>query len=214
MMVMLAKLKSRNFLICIVIAVVVFALVLVLSIVRGSGQLESNQKRQVVSFYSSFIEEATSLDKDKINTAYSDLKAEGFEGQSTNAVRDKIFARFSEVDPDLFSKFAVEYATYDDVGTAYSNVLLMSLATGGKGIEPVLPTDAVTIKQDDELNRTVYEIDRSKITAPVPLLAQSLVTKVDLDDIPPIKIIKSGSDWKIIPDSSFLNEIGIPNEGK
>jgi hypothetical protein len=214
MMVMLAKLKSRNFLICVIIAVVVFALVLVLTIVRGSGELESIKKRQVVSFYSSFIEEATSLDKDKINTAYADLKAEGFEGQSTNAVRDKIFARFSEVDPDLFAKFAVEYATYDDVGTAYTNVLLMSLATGGTGIEPVLPTDAVTIKQDDELNRTVYEIDRSKITAPVPLLAQSLVTKVDLDDIPPIKIIKSGSDWKIIPDSSFLNEIGIPNEGK
>jgi len=211
---MFSKLKSRTALIIAIIIVAVLGLGVAFVAYRSSGEFELNQKRQVMAFYSSFIEEATSLDEEKINTAYADLKAEGFEGQSTNDVRDKIFARFAEVNPDLFSKFAVEYATYDDVGTAYSNVLLMSLATDSKPVTPVLPADAVTVTQDEELGGTVYEIDRSKITAPVPLVAQSLVTKVDLANIPPVKIIKVGSDWKIIPDSSFLNEIGIPNEGK
>ena len=190
------------------------SLTLLVSVSACSTSAQDNAtKTKVADFYSEYVKEATTIDNATINAAYDELSAQNFEGQATNTARDAIFARFYEIDPDLFDKLAVEYATYDEVGTTFTSILLMSLATQSTAVIAEMPTDAVTITQDEDLGLTVYEIDRSKITAPLPLFAQSKVTKLDKADLTkPVRIIKDGSTWKIIPDDASLNEIGIPNE--
>jgi len=178
----------------------------------GCSGLSQQKQESVASFYSEYVKEATSLDNEQISAAYADLKKQNLSGQSTDAVRDVIFKRFAEVDPELFDKIAVEYGSYDNVGTTYSSILLMSLATKGQPITAELPLDAITETEDEELGGTVYEIDRSKITAPLPILAESSVTKVEKDSLPPVKIIRVDGEFQIVPDASSLNEIGIPNE--
>lgn len=179
----------------------------------STADKDNATKAEVIAFYTEYVSEATSIDNTAINTAYDELRAEDFTGQDTNTARDAIFERFYQVDTKLFDKLAVEYATYDDVGTTYTSVMLMSLATEAQPVVTAMPVDAVTVIHDDELDLTVYEIDRSKITAPLPLFAKSKVTEVKKADLTnPVRIIKDGSTWKIIPDGSSLNEIGIPNE--
>jgi hypothetical protein len=178
----------------------------------NSSAVPTGQKQQIAEFYSEYVEEATSLDTKKINTVYDSLKNQSFEGQQTDTARENIFKQFATVDPDLFDKLAVQYASYDEVGATYTSILLMSLATNGEPVIAELPLDAITKTQDPELKTTVYEIDRSQITAPVPLTAAGLVTKVDKKALKPVRVVRDGLNWKIVPDASSLNEIGIPNE--
>lgn len=196
------------------VTAIVFSVAMVVSVSACSTADRDNAvKIQVVDFYSEYVAESTSIDNAAINAAYSELSLQNFEGQNTNIARDAIFARFYKVDNKLFDKLAVEYATYDEVGITFTNALLMSLATQAQSVIVEIPTDAVTVTHDDSLNLTVYEIDRSKITAPLPLFAKSKVTDLGRETlIHPVRVIKDGADWKVIPDSFSLNEIGIPNE--
>jgi hypothetical protein len=186
------------------------ALILSLSSCTAEG-LAPVQEKGIRNFYTSYIKEATSLNNDKINAAYSDLKKQNLTGVDTNTARDTIFNRFAEVNPKFFDDYAVQYATYDEVGATYTSVLLMSLTTKGVAVSPDFPSDAISKKYDNKLKTTVYEIDRSKITAPVPLAAESLVTPVSKGSLKPIKLVQVKGEWKIVPDAESLQEIGIPD---
>lgn len=189
------------------------ALLLSLSSCTAEG-LAPVQEKGIRNFYTNYIKEATSLDNDKINAAYSDLKKQDLTGVDTDTARDTIFSRFAEVDPKFFDEYAVQYATYDEVGATYTSVLLMSLATKGVAVNADFPSTAISKEYDSKLKTTVYEIDRSKITAPVPLAAESLVTPVNKGSLKPVKLVQVKGEWKIIPDKESLEEIGIPDGSK
>lgn len=196
------------------IIVSAFSLLAVTITVSGcsSAELEQREKEDIAQFYTNYVAEATSLNTDAINEAYTELSQQNYEGQATDAARDVIFERFAEIDSSFFEQYAVQYASYDEVGATYSSVLLMSLATGSQPVTADFPLDAISSSYDEELDITVYEIDRGKVTAPVPVVAEALVTKVDKEALPPVMIVKIEGNWKIIPDVSSLQEIGIPNE--
>lgn len=179
-------------------------------VVSGCSYISQDEKGEVVNFYISFAEEATSLDPVKIRDAYTGLSEQNFEGQSSNAVRDRMFAKFNTINPELFSKIHYTDSSYTEVGKTYSSILLMSLATEGKSVDVTMPFDAVSVYNDEKLGKKVYEIDRSKITATVP---EPLAPKLDRPNrigLAPVKLIKDGESWKILADGNMLTEIGVP----
>lgn len=184
------------------------------SFVTGCASPSQKEKEQVVDFYIAFAKEATSLDSAQINAKYSELAAQNFTGQSANSVRDKMFAEFDSLNPELFSKLHLTDSSYSEVGKTYSTILLLSLATGGKGVDVTMPIDAVSARKDEKLGRMVYEIDRSKITATVPEDLLSKVTRPDRKSLPPVKLVKEGDSWKIMAESNLLAEIGVPKTEK
>lgn len=182
--------------------------------VGGCASPSQKEKEQVVDFYIAFAKEATSLDSAQINAKYSGLASQNFTGQSASTVRDKMFAEFDTINPDLFSKLHLTDSTYSEVGRTYSTILLLSLATGGKGVDLTMPIDAVSAHKDEKLGRMVYEIDRSKITATVPEALSHKITRPDRKSLPPVKLIKEGDSWKVVAESNLLAEIGVPMSEK
>lgn len=171
-----------------------------------SNQPTDSVKQDAIRFYTSFVQQATSLDPEAVKTAYSDLEKLGLKGQQTDAARDQIFTRFNQLNPDLFKKLAVEDAGYDTVGATYFNIILMSLNTNGNAVDEVIPASAVTWNQ----STGIYSIDRNKITAPVPVMAESLVKQYD-GELPPVQLKKDLNGWHVIPDQYMLYEIGVPS---
>lgn len=171
-----------------------------------SSSLTDSVKQDAIRFYTSFVQEATSLDPDAVRTAYSDLEKLNLKGQQTDDARDQIFTKFNELNPDLFDKLSVEDASYDVVGATYFNIILMSLNTNGTAVDEVIPTSAVTW----DSSTGIYSIDRTQITAPVPVMAESLVTNYE-GALPPIQLKKDINGWHIIPDKYMLYEIGVPS---
>jgi hypothetical protein len=125
-----------------------------------------------------------------------------------------MFAAFNNVSPDFFSKIHMTDSSYAEVGQTYSNILLLSLATQGTGVEETMPTDAVSVRKDEKLGKMVYEIDRTKITATVPEDLNSKITRPNRNGLAPVKFIKDGDSWKVIADKNMLTEIGIPLDEK
>lgn len=166
-----------------------------------------------MNFYIGFAKEATSLDSSQIRAKYSVLAGEDFTGQNANAARDKMFSEFNSINPEFFTKLHLTDSSYAEVGKTYSTILLMSLATGGTGIDLTMPIDAVSAHQDEKLGM-VYEIDRSKITATVPEDVAAKITRSDRLTLSPIRIIKDGGSWKVLADNNMLSEIGSPIAGK
>lgn len=167
-------------------------------------------KEQLVNFYIGFAKEATSLDYVAIKEKYAVLAERDSNDGSENLAKSEVFAEFDTINPSFFSKLHLTDSSYSEVGSAYSSILLLSLATEGKGVEVTMPIDAVTTYQDEELGRTVYEIDRSKITATVPEYLASKVTRVVRKSLAPVRIVKEGQSWKVIADKEMLTEIGAP----
>ncbi len=178
----------------------------VLSLSACTVEAPDTAKQEAVRFYTSFVQEATSLEPEAIRTAYSDLEKQNLSNQETDPVRDRIFERFNELNPELFDKLAVEDAGYDTVGATYFNILLMSLNTNGEPVEEVIPLDAVSWDQSSN----IYSIDREKITAPTPLLAENTVTDFE-GELPPVKLKRDIQGWHVIPDEHMLYEIGVPS---
>lgn len=180
------------------------------SLVTGCSSISQKDKKEVVNFYIGFAKQATSLDAAQIKERYSGLAAQNFTGQNANTVRDKMFAEFDAINPDLFSKLHLTDSSYSEVGKTYSTILLLSLAADGEGVDLTMPIDAVSARQDEKLGRIVYEIDRSKITATVPEGLSAKVTRPDRKTLEPVRLIKDGSSWKVLATSNLLAEIGVP----
>tara|TARA_B100001146_G_C16144391_1_gene418207 strand:+ start:414 stop:1022 length:609 start_codon:yes stop_codon:yes gene_type:complete len=167
-------------------------------------------KTDAINFYSDFVLQATSLNPADIQTVYDEFSNQDaggmFAGQPTDTVRDLIFQGFSELNPELFGSLYTKDVSYNDLGAAYSNILLMSLATQGNGVVAEMPLDAVTYDAEND----VFLIDRNMVTAPVPLVAESLVSQYE-GELPPVTLKITLDGWKVIPDSYMLYEVGVPD---
>jgi ABC-type glycerol-3-phosphate transport system substrate-binding protein len=184
------------------------------SLVAGCNAVSSDEKKEIVAFYTEFAKEATSLDSEQIAKTYTSLAGQDFTGQSFSDTREKMFKQFAAINPDFFAKMHLTGSSYSEVGKSYSTVLLLSLATEGTGVEVVMPSNAVTSYQDEKLGKRVYEIDRTKITATVPEALASKITRPNRNGLAPVKIIKDGESWKVLADNNMLTEIGIPLKEK
>lgn len=197
------------------IVVMVILAGLFASFVTGCASPSQSEKKEIAAFYTNFVREATSLDSTQIKEVYTGLAEQSFEGQDANTVREKMFAKFNTINPELFSKVHLTDSTYAEVGKTYSTILLFSLATDGVGVELTMPLDAVTSHKDDKLGKRIYEIDRSKITATVP---EALGEKIDRPSnrkiLTPVKLVKDGESWKVLADNNMLTEIGVPLSDK
>ena len=179
-----------------------------------SSSVSQDEQSEAVEFYRTFVLEGTSLDPVEISRVYSELAEKDFEGQNANKVRDQMFARFDSINPEFFSKMHLTDSSYAEAGKTYSTILLMSLATGGQGVEVTMPLDAVTSYNDNELGQRVYEIDRTKITATVSESLALKVTRPNRNGLAPVRLIKEEGQWKVIADNNMLTEIGIPQSEK
>lgn len=184
-----------------------------LTAMTGCSSASQEEQKEVSEFYTEFVEQATSLDPTAIADTYTELAKKDYEGQPAPAVRDQIFKKFDAIDPEFFSSLHLKDSSYSDVGKTYSNILLLSSANGGEGVEVVMPLDAITSHKDDKLGE-VYEIDRSKITAVIPEPMSPKITRANRNGLQPVKIIKDGDTWKVVADSGMLTEVGIPLDEK
>lgn len=197
------------------IVVMVILAGLFASVATGCASPSQSEKKEIAAFYTEFANEATSLDSAQINEIYTGLAGQDFEGQNSNTVREKMFAQFNTLNPELFSNIHLTDSTYAEVGKTYSTILLFSLATDGAGIELTMPLDAVTSREDEKLGKRVYEIDRSKITATVPEALGTKITRPsDRKTLTPVKLIKDGESWKVLADNNMFTEIGVPLSDK
>lgn len=191
------------------IATVLLSSVVMFGLAGCTPEPPDGVKTDVVNFYSDFVFQATSLDPEEIKDVYAKLAEQDaaglFEGEPSDAVRDTIFQEFRTLNPELFDSLYTDGVSYDVLGAAYSNILLMSLATQGNGVVAEMPLDAVTYDAGDG----EYSINRYLITAPVPLVAESLVTPYE-GELPPVVLKKTLEGWRVVPDMYLLYEIGVP----
>lgn len=186
--------------------------VVMLATLTSCGVMTKNEKTELAAFYSTFVEEATTLDPVKVKEAYDELaaKSKDFEGQDSNKVRDLMFSRFQQVNPEFFSKLYTEGVSYSDVGNAYSKILLIALASQGQKSTVDFPLDAISVSYDKNLKRNVYSIDRTLMTAVVPLTVEGQVTQPKKQGLAPVKLVKMGDTWQVVADANVLSEIGVP----
>ena len=178
-------------------------------LLSGCGSVSQSDRQAIAQFYIGFVKQGTALNPQSISDVYAKASS-GQAGAGSNSVTDQ----FKTINPDFFGKLSTDGVSSTDVGKAYSNILLLSLAAcaGGapQGIDVTFPLDAITVKQDDRLG-TVYLIDRSKVTVTFPDLMASMVDRpTKKSSLPPVKVVKDGNGWKVVADGTMFSEIGAP----
>lgn len=176
--------------------------------------VSQEEPSDVAAFYQVFVEDATSLDSERIQAVYAELAEENFMGQESNDVREKIFDRFNSINPDLFSKIHFDDSTYQDSGTVYSRVLLLSIAAKDSSVDITVPEEAVTVSYDDILKMDVYEIDRKEIEITFPDSLGVLLDRQTEKSLKPVRIVKVDGSLKVVADGNMLTEVGIPLSNK
>lgn len=178
-------------------------------------QSQQEEFKEVAAFYREFVEESSTLQPQHIKAKYEEIKAEKLEDKYGDpaVLKEQIFLRFNTLNPELFNQLAVEYGTWAGVGSTYVRILGLSLATEGEAVKVDFPLDAVSKQYDATLDREVYSISMSKITATLPPPASLVMeTPHDREGLGEVRIIKTGNSYQIVPTTNMFAETGLQDD--
>lgn len=171
---------------------------------------EQVRDRELAEFYSEFTREASSLDPDAAAVAYEKLVAEDF---SFVGVKDsksrEVINEIHNLNPELFDKLLLSGAGPEETKTAYANILKLSIATGGKSVESVIPVLANSVVIENSASS--YTVPRHVLNVVIPEELENRVAPTNSREKSAVVFYTpNGNDgWKIRAHSDLLSEFSV-----